>query len=128
MVTTDHSAQGTRIYVCRQLLTRYTQSAIHGCLSSRRHTPRIQAALRSIEGAHTILSGDLVLSGAIWWKGVSQRPPATLGGGLSQGRWQRLIGAAFLFLYGEGVTSLDNKRMARGRLIIGMHMESKAAP
>ena len=76
----------------------------------------------SLEGAHTILSGDLVLSGTIWWKGVSQRMWAPLGGGLSQGRWQRLIGTAFLFLYGEGLTSLDNKRMARGCLIIGMHM------
>ena len=80
-------------------------------------------ALRIIEGAHTILSGDLVLSGAIWWKDVSQQSRAPLGGGLSQGRWQRLIGTAFLFLYGEGLTSLDNKRMARGCLIIGMHMQ-----
>ena len=43
LVRTDHSARGTGIYVCRQLLTGYTQSAIHGCPSSRRHTPRIQA-------------------------------------------------------------------------------------
>ena len=75
-----------------------------------------------------ILSGDLVLSGAIWRKSVQQRPQAPLGGCPSQGRWQRLIGTAFLFLYGEGLTSLDNKRMARGCLIIGMHMEKKAAP
>ena len=65
-----------------------------------------------------------MLSGAIWWKGVSQRTRAPLGGGLSQGRWQRLIGTAFLFLYGEGLTSLDNKRMARGCLIIDMHIKA----
>ena len=80
-------------------------------------------AFQRVEGAHTILSGDLVLSGAIWRKGVSQRARAPQGGGLSQGRWQRLMGTAFLFLYGEGLTSLDNKRMARGCLIIGMHMQ-----
>ena len=61
------------------------------------HGVRLATTGNDLEGAHTILSGDLVLSGAIWRKSVQQRPRATLGGCPSQGRWQRLIGAAFLF-------------------------------
>ena len=52
LVTTDHSARDTGICVCRQLLTGYTQSAIHSCLSSRRHPGAAPAhATRPAAGA-----------------------------------------------------------------------------
>ena len=73
----------------------------HGTHDHARIAQRTQGHLLArrvtLEGAHTILSGDLVLSGAIWRKSAHQRPRAPLGGCPSQGRWQRLIGAAFLF-------------------------------
>ena len=65
-----------------------------------------------IEGAQAMRSGDLVLSGAIWRKGVSQRRRAPLAGFPTWGRYRRLVGAALVFLYGDDLTSLDNSSMA----------------
>ena len=50
-----------------------------------------------LEGAHTILSGDLALSGVIWRMSAHQRPRAPSGGRPSEGRYRRLAGAALRF-------------------------------
>ena len=50
-----------------------------------------------VEGAHTILSGDLALSGVIWRMSAHQRPRAPSGGRPSEGRYRRLAGAALRF-------------------------------
>ena len=105
-------------------------AAVRRGAAAMRSVPRAGRSVpRAADGVEPPRSSSVKRrAGAIWWKSVSQRPRAPLGGGISQGRWQRLIGAAFLFLYGKGLSSLDNKRMAKGFLIIGMHMGSKAMP
>ena len=82
---------------CTHLILRCPSLDVLGGASRAMGAAVAPCAGRLVEGAHTILSGDLALSGVIWRMSAHQRPRAPSGGRPSEGRYRRLAGAALRF-------------------------------